>query len=279
MLSSALGKYLAPTSLGLGYAIIKIFTLRLLNTDLAISQDLTYQFLGGIILGFALRPVTIMIYWKWNTSILFFSLFLLVLGPFGQIFRKIIWGIKLDNNFWVLLLPEITAALGISILATILLPSQQKIISIGFLWRRFKIAFNLKVSLKMLFCGLIYSLLYLVLQSNFDESFSSPFWIDRLERILILPSISAPYKIIILWIQGTLNAIMLFPLFLVFFRERVELIVIFGSLTFIVAVFTPAFANFQRIEPLLLLDQVFIGFCLHFIFVSCLVFCFGKKGK
>ena len=45
---------------------------------------------------------------------------------------------------------EITAALGISILATILLSPQQKIISIGFLWRRFKIAFNLKVFLKML---------------------------------------------------------------------------------------------------------------------------------
>ena len=161
MFSSGLGKYLAPTSLGLGYAIIKIITFRLLNSDLAIFQDLTYQFLGGILLGFALRPISIMIYWKWNTSILFFSLFLLVLGPFGQIFRKIIWGIKLDNNFWVLLLPEITAALGISILATILLPPQQKIISIGFLWRRFKIAFNLKVFLKMLFCGLIMSLIHI----------------------------------------------------------------------------------------------------------------------
>ena len=61
MLSSGFGKYLAPTSLGLGYAIIKIITLRLLNSDLAIFQDLTYQFLGGILLGFALRPVVFMI--------------------------------------------------------------------------------------------------------------------------------------------------------------------------------------------------------------------------
>ncbi len=279
MLSSGFGKYLAPTSLGLGYAIIKIITLRLLNSDLAIFQDLTYQFLGGILLGFALRPVVIMIYWKWHTSILFFSLFLIVLGPIGQIFRKIIWGVQLDNNFWLLLIPEITAALGISILATILLPPPQKIITIGFIWRKFKIAFNLKVFLKFIFCGLIYALVYLILQSNFDESFSSPFWIDRVEKLLTLPTISAQYKIILLWLQGTLNAIILFPLFLVFLREKVELIVIFGSLLFIVAVFTPAFANFLRIEPLLLLDQVFIGFCLHFIYVSCLVFCFGKKGN
>ena len=279
MFSSGLGKYLAPTSLGLGYAIIKIITFRLLNSDLAIFQDLTYQFLGGILLGFALRPVVIMIYWKWHTSILFFSLFLIVLGPIGQIFRKIIWGVQLDNKFWLLLIPEITAALGISILATILLPPPQKIITIGFIWRKFKIAFNLKVFLKFIFCGLIYALVYLILQSNFDESFSSPFWIDRLEKLLILPTISAQYKIILLWLQGTLNAIILFPLFLVFLREKVELTVIFGSLLFIAAVFTPAFANFLRIEPLLLLDQVFIGFCLHFIYVSCLVFCFGKKGN
>ena len=279
MFSSGLGKYLAPTSLGLGYAIIKIITFRLLNSDLAIFQDLTYQFLGGILLGFALRPVVIMIYWKWHTSILFFSLFLIVLGPIGQIFRKIIWGVQLDNKFWLLLIPEITAALGISILATILLPPPQKIITIGFIWRKFKIAFNLKVFLKFIFCGLIYALVYLILQSNFDESFSSPFWIDRVEKLLILPTISAQYKIILLWLQGTLNAIILFPLFLVFLREKVELTVIFGSLLFIAAVFTPAFANFLRIEPLLLLDQVFIGFCLHFIYVSCLVFCFGKKGN
>ena len=220
-----------------------------------------------------------MIYWKWHTSILFFSLFLIVLGPIGQIFRKIIWGVQLDNKFWLLLIPEITAALGISILATILLPPPQKIITIGFIWRKFKIAFNLKVFLKFIFCGLIYALVYLILQSNFDESFSSPFWIDRLEKLLILPTISAQYKIILLWLQGTLNAIILFPLFLVFLREKVELTVIFGSLLFIAAVFTPAFANFLRIEPLLLLDQVFIGFCLHFIYVSCLVFCFGKKGN
>ena len=80
MLSSGLGKYLAPTSLGVGYAIIKIITLRILDSDLAISQDLTYQFLGGILLGFAIRPVKIMIYWKWSTSIVFFSM-LLFLGP------------------------------------------------------------------------------------------------------------------------------------------------------------------------------------------------------
>ena len=75
MLSSGLGKYVAPTALGAGYAIAKMFSLRALDTQLAIAQDFTYQFLAGVLLGFALRPVTNMIYWKWTTSIVFFSIF------------------------------------------------------------------------------------------------------------------------------------------------------------------------------------------------------------
>jgi len=279
MLSSGLGKYLAPTSLGVGYAIIKIITLRILDPDLAISQDLTYQFLGGILLGFAIRPVKIMIYWKWSTSIVFFSMLLLILGPIGQIFREIIWGNQLDKMFWLLLIPEITAAFGVSILASILLPSQQNIISLGLLWRRFKKEMNLKVLLMIIGSGLIYTLLYLILQSNLDGSFTSLHWMERLEDFLRLPSISGQVKFLLLWGQGILNTLILLPLFLLFFREKVELIVVFGSLSFIVAVFTPAFANFQRIEPLLLIDQVLIGFLLHFIFVAGIAFCFGKNDE
>jgi len=277
MISSGLGKYLAPTSLGIGYAIFKILSLRILDSDLAISLDLTYQFLAGILLGFALRPVTTMIYWKWTTSIIFFTMFLLILGPLDQIFRQLIWGIQFDNTFWKLLFPEISAAFGVSILATIMLQPRQKNISIGFLWRRFKKELDLKGFIKLIGCGLIYTLLFLILQTNFDESFTSPFWIDRLHELLVVPPISAKSKIILLWVQGVLNTLILLPLFLVFLRERAELIVVLGSLVFVVAVFSPAFANFQRIEPLLLVDQVFIGFCLHFLFVVSTVFCFGRN--
>jgi len=38
MLSSGLGKYVAPTALGAGYAIAKMFSLRVLDTELAIAQ-------------------------------------------------------------------------------------------------------------------------------------------------------------------------------------------------------------------------------------------------
>ena len=127
--------------------------------------------------------------------------------------------------------------------------------------------------------GLIYTLLYLILQINLDGSFTSLHWIERLEEFLRLPSISGQVKFLLLWGQGILNSLILLPLFLLFFREKIELVVVFGSLSFIVAVFTPAFANFQRIEPLLLIDQVLIGFLLHFIFVAGIAFCFGKNDK
>ena len=279
MLTSGLGKYVAPTSLGAGYAIAKMISLRALDSELAIAQDFTYQFLAGVLLAFALRPVINMIYWKRTTAIVFFTIYLLILGPVGQILRHMIWGNPFDNIFWLLLFPEVIAAFTVSILAPILLPSQQKVISLGLLWKRLQKELNLSGLLKLFGCGLLYTLLFFILHSTFDESFTSPFWMGRLQELLSLPPISVQEKIMLLWGQGILNTLILLPLFLVFFREKVELIVVFGSLSFVVAVFSPAFANFQRIEPLLLVDQVFIGFCLQFLFVASAVFCFGRNEK
>ena len=279
MLTSGLGKYVAPTSLGAGYAIAKMISLRSLDSELAIAQDFTYQFLAGVLLAFALRPVENMIYWKLTTAIVFFTIYLLILGPVGQILRLMIWGNPFDNIFWLLLFPEVIAAFTVSILAPVLLPSQQKVISLGLLWKRLQKELNLSGLLKLFGCGLLYTLLFFILHSTFDESFTSPFWMGRLQELLSLPPISVQEKIMLLWGQGILNTLILLPLFLVFFREKVELIVVFGSLSFVVAVFSPAFANFQQIEPLLLVDQVFIGFCLQFLFVASAVFCFGRNEK
>ena len=279
MLTSGLGKYVAPTSLGAGYAIAKMISLRAIDSELAIAQDFTYQFLAGVLLAFALRPVVNMIYWKLTTAIVFFTIYLLILGPVGQIMRHMIWGNPFDNIFWLLLFPEVIAAFTVSILAPVLLPSQQKVISLGLLWKRLQKELNLSGLLKLFGCGLLYTLLFFILHSTFDESFTSPFWMGRLQELLSLPPISVQEKVMLLWGQGILNTLILLPLFLVFFREKVELIVVFGSLSFVVAVFSPAFANFQRIEPLLLVDQVFIGFCLQFLFVASAVFCFGRNEK
>ena len=89
MLTSGPGKFLAPTSLGAGYAVAKMLSLRAVDAELAIAQDFFYQFLAGVLLGFALRPVANMIYWKRSSSIIVFSTFLIALGPLGQTFRHL----------------------------------------------------------------------------------------------------------------------------------------------------------------------------------------------
>ncbi len=277
MLTSGPGKFLAPTSLGAGYAVAKMLSLRAVDAELAIAQDFFYQFLAGVLLGFALRPVASMIYWKRLSSIIVFSLFLITLGPLGQTFRHLLWGTPLNDAFWSLIIPEATTAIFVGILVTFLLPSSHQVISPGFLWRRLKQEINISGTIKVLGCGLIYMLLFIILQITFDESFAAPFWTELLTEILPQPPLLPQLKILLLWTQGILNTLILLPFFLVFFREKVELIVVLGSLTFVVADFAPAFANFQRIEPLLLLDQVFVGFCLQFLFVTAAVFCFGRN--
>ena len=277
MLTSGPGKFLAPTSLGAGYAVAKMLSLRAMDSELAIAQDFFYQFLAGVLLGFALRPVANMIYWKHSSAVIVFSTYLIALGPLGQTFRHILWGKPFNDAFWPHIFPEVIAAIFVGIIVTFLLPSNQQVIGLGFLWRRLKQEINFPGTTKLLGCGLTYMLLFIIFQITFNESYTSPFWSDRLHEILFLPPLSPYSKILLLWGQGILNTLMLLPFFILFLREKVELTVVLGSLTFVVADFAPAFANFHRIEPLLLLDQVFIGFCLQFMFVATAAFCFGRN--
>ena len=277
MLTSGPGKFLAPTSLGAGYAVAKMLSLGVMDEELAIAQNFFYQFLAGVLLGFALRPVANMIYWKRSSAIIVFSTYLIALGPLGQTFRHILWGKPLNDDYWPHIFPEIIAAIFVGIIVTFLLPSNQQVIGLGFLWRRLKQEINFPGTSKLMGCGFTYMLLFIIFQITFDESYAAPFWSDRLQELLHLPPLSPHLKVMLLWWQGIFNTLMLMPFFLFFFREKVELTVVLGSLTFVVADFAPAFANIQRIEPLLLLDQVFVGFCLQFVFVAAAVFCFGRK--
>ncbi len=277
MLTSGPGKFLAPTSLGAGYAVSKMLSLRAIDAEMAIAQNFFYQFLAGVLLGFALRPVANMIYWKRSSAVIVFSTFLITLGPLGQTFRYILWGKPIDGTFWLQIIPEVIAAIFVGTIVTFLLPSSQQVIGLGFLWRKIKQEINIFGTTKLLGCGFIYMVLFIIFQITFDESYAAPFWSDRLHELFYLPPLSPYSKALLLWLQGILNTLMLLPFFLLFFREKVELTVVLGSLTFVVADFAPAFANFNRIEPLLLLDQVFVGFCLQFLFVAIASFSFGRN--
>ena len=277
MLHSGLGKYIAPTALGAGYAISKMISLRALDPELAVTQDFTYQFLAGVLLGFAIRPPATMIYWHRTSSIFVFSTFLLTLGPLGQYLKRLVWGLPFDQSYWTFMIPEIIAAVIVSILSAFLLPSKLNVIHWGLLLRKIKKEINLPGVIKIICCGLIYALLFIGFQSSFDESFAANNWTGKILEFMNLPPISSMSKFLLLWAQGILGTLVLIPFCVLFFREKVELIIVFGSLTFVVAEFAPAFANFQRIEPLLLVDQVFLGFCIQFLFVAAVMFSFGRS--
>ena len=96
MLQTSLGKYLAPTSMGAGYAISKVLLLRWFDTELALLQDFTMQFLAGVLIGFSLRPVIKVIYWKPTTGFVMISLIMLVFGTLGNVLLNFVWGTPMD---------------------------------------------------------------------------------------------------------------------------------------------------------------------------------------
>mgnify|MGYP003331148028 FL=1 len=138
MLQTSLGKYLAPTSMGAGYAISKVLLLRWFDTELALLQDFTMQFLAGVLIGFSLRPVIKVIYWKPTTGFVMISLIMLVFGTLGNVLLNFVWGTPMDPGYWSVIKSEILTALVIGALALVLLPPPQYNISLGWIFRRLK---------------------------------------------------------------------------------------------------------------------------------------------
>ena len=116
MLQTSLGKYLAPTSMGAGYAISKVLLLRWFDTELALLQDFTMQFLAGVLIGFSLRPVVKVIYWKPTTGFVMISLIMLVFGTLGNVLLNFVWGTPMDPGYWAVIKSEILIALVIGCL-------------------------------------------------------------------------------------------------------------------------------------------------------------------
>ena len=106
MLSSGLGKYLAPTALGAGYAMAKMLALQAVDSELAVVQDFTFQFLAGVLIGFAVRPVAKMLYWTPLTATGVLAWLLLLVGPLGKLLERLVWRLPLDEAYWIRMLPD-----------------------------------------------------------------------------------------------------------------------------------------------------------------------------
>ncbi len=274
MLQSGLGKYLAPTSMGAGYAIAKILLLKMLEAPMASEREFMMQFLAGVLLGFALRPLAKMIYWQRFAGFVMISLILFVMGSPGKIVLHIVWGNPMYTAYWQNWWAETGAALFMAVLATVLLPPAKNQVGLGLLKRRLFAQINPLSIIKLAACSAAYVGLFLGLQAWLDETWISTGLLERTQEFLNLPPMPASAKILLLALYGMILTMLVWSVCIVFLRGIVEQVVVIGSLAFVLGEFAPAFANFQQLEPLLLVDQVFIGFCRQFIFVGLIIFFF-----
>ena len=276
MLQTSLGKYLAPTSMGAGYAIAKVLLLRWFDTELALLQDFTMQFMAGVLIGFSLRPVVRVIYLKPGTGFMMISLMMLVFGSSGNLLLHYIWGTPMDPGYWAVFKAESLTALIIGALALVLLPPPQHNISIGWIFRRVRNEMNSLLLGKLLICGGFQVILFFGLQAWLDDSMIAVGFSERIQEMMALPPLDFQDKILIAGIHGVLTAILVWLLSMVFLRSFFEQLVVIGSLAFVLGIFAPAFANFQQIEPLLLVDQIFIGLCRTFALIGFSIWMFRR---
>jgi glucan phosphoethanolaminetransferase (alkaline phosphatase superfamily) len=129
---------------------------------------------------------------------------------------------------------------------------------------------------KLLICGGFQVILFFGLQAWLDDTMIAVGFSERIQEMMALPPLDFQDKILIAGIHGVLTAILVWLLSMVFLRSFFEQLVVIGSLAFVLGIFAPAFANFQQIEPLLLVDQIFIGLCRTFALIGFAIWMFRR---
>ena len=129
---------------------------------------------------------------------------------------------------------------------------------------------------KLLVCGGLQVLLFFGLQAWLDDTMTSSGFNERIQELANLPPLDLQEKIIFIGTHGILTSVMVLLLCMFFLRSFFEQLVVIGSLAFVLGIFAPAFANFQQIEPLLLVDHIFIGLCRTFALVGFAIWMFRR---
>ena len=261
---SGLSKYIAPTSLGAAYALTKIGFLRWINPDWALEQDFNLQFLAGVLLGFTLRPITKPVFWKPFTEMPVLFLLLIVLGPPGKLLEHYAWGVPFDVIARDVLLAECVAALVLAFITPLILAPSQQWITLAFLLQRVGKFLQNYGWLQIFGLGLAYTGLSLFSKLLFETSFSFNQFPIHWEQLMNIPPVSIIGKISLFWLRGIFCTLVLLPICATLPRNQWELTIILGSILFVIAEFTPAFANFSHIPPYLLLDEVIQGSIRYF---------------
>ena len=275
MLSSGLGKYLTPTALGAGYAMAKMLALQAVDSELAVVQDFTFQFLAGVLIGFAVRPVARMLYWTPLMAIGVLAWLLLLVGPLGAVLERLMWRLPLDEAYWIRMLPDAAALFGVAVLTPFLIPSDVRQIHFRLLRGRMRYDCDRVGVLKLIGCGLGYPVLFVAIHALITGDGNWTVTLTAGQEFLQHPELETMAALLAL--RGIVIAVALWPVLSVFLRGSVELTVMLGSLVFVVAEFAPAFANFDQLDPFLLMDQVLEGLLRMFLFTLLVVLCFGRR--
>ena len=276
MLTSSLGKYLAPTSLGAAYAVAKALALRLVNEEWALQSDFTMQFLAGVLLGFSLRPLVKNVYWRWGPAVLVFGSLLLLLGPVGKFWDWFTFQSWPDPDSLKRLGVETIALLFVALVAPILIPPPQAVVTVRLLRKRLLRDRTWVDGLRFLGAGLAFALLTVAVREAFQDSGAALGFQERLELVLTTEPWNPWEKLGLLWLEGLGVTLLLWVLLSVYLRGLVELTVVLGSLVFVASDFAPAFANFNDVSPLLLTEQVFEGMLRSFGHVLVVLFLLKK---
>jgi len=142
--------------------------------------------------------------------------------------------------------------------------------------QRLKENLNSLILGKLLVCGGLQVLLFFGLQAWLDDTMTSSGFNERIQELANLPPLELQEKILLIGTHGILTSLLVLLLCMFFLRSFFEQLVVIGSLAFVLGIFAPAFANFQQIEPLLLVDQIFIGLCRTFALVGFAVWMFRR---
>ena len=277
MLQTGLWKYLAPTSMGAGYAIAKGLLLRGLIPEEGYVTDFTMQFLAGVLIGFSLRPVARVVYWKKTLGFVMIFLMISIFGAPGMALIAMVEGRFMDAAYWMGWVAETATGVFVAALAMILLPPPRDNLSIVWMLRRLGAEVNSWLLARLAVCGGAMILLYFGLQALLDEGMGPAGFTQRIQDLLTLPPLTIQTKILLVGLHGVLTASLIWMLCMLYIRGFVEQLVVLGSLVFVLGVFAPAFANFQQINPILLVDHVFIGLCRSFLLVALAIWLFRRR--
>jgi len=270
---AGLWKYIAPISLGAAYAISRILMLHITDAETALQENFKYLFLAGVLIAFALRPIALLIYWKPATGITVITVMLFTLGTPGKILDSLAWGAPVISEFWQSGFAEMFAFIFITVVATFLLPPSNAVVDFALIQKRFLRYITPTRTLIIFLSGGVYVLLFLLTQVCFTPDIESFEPLQKLNEFFSLPQISPLEQIAFLWLRGILcTVLVILPVLILFSRGTLDLILILGSLMFVVSEFAPAFVRFQHYASLMLIDQVIQGAFLYFLFASIVIF-------